>query len=165
MAESAPQNYKNHQKFVPMYHYVAAAIVVLNFGWWTYRTLTAFSMDHLVLMVLGFGVILVGFFARGFPNKNQDRIIRLEERMRFGELLPDDLKAHVNEFTTAQLIALRFASGRRASGAGAPGARREDGESRGHKEACEGLAGRSPSRLRLAYSSFSTTTGSNPGRA
>ncbi len=110
MAESAPQNYKNHQKFVPMYHYVAAAIVVLNFGWWTYRTLTAFSMDHLVLMVLGFGVILVGFFARGFPNKNQDRIIRLEERMRFGELLPDDLKAHVNEFTTAQLIALRFAS-------------------------------------------------------
>ena len=110
MAESASQNYKNHQKFVPMYHYVAAAIVLLNLVWWTYRTLTAFSMDHVVLMVLGFGVILVGFFARFFPNKNQDRIIRLEERMRFEELLPDDLKEHVTEYTTAQLIALRFAS-------------------------------------------------------
>ena len=50
------------------------------------------------------------FCTRTFALSAQDRIIRLEERLRLRELLPDDQQARINDFTTSQLIALRFAS-------------------------------------------------------
>ena len=104
------QDYATHRKFVPLYHYVTALLLLFCLGWWIYRTATSFTMDHLVFTLMTVALVLVGFFARAFPAKNQDRIIRLEERLRMAELLPDDLKGDVYAYTTAQLIALRFAS-------------------------------------------------------
>jgi hypothetical protein len=49
-------------------------------------------------------------FVRVFATGAQDRVIRLEERLRFGRLLPDDLKPRIEEFTRAQMVGLRFAS-------------------------------------------------------
>ena len=57
-----------------------------------------------------FALILLGFFARVFALGAQDRVIRLEERLRMHGLLPDDLKPRINDFTMDQLAALRFAS-------------------------------------------------------
>ena len=109
MAEST-QNYKNHAKFVPMYHYVLTAILLFNFGAMAYHAFQQPDMYHLWTVVMAAALIMIALFARVFALKAQDRVIRLEERLRMRELLPADLKGRIQEFTADQLIALRFAS-------------------------------------------------------
>lgn len=109
MAEVA-QNYKNHRKFAPIFHYVLMPVLLVNFfamlyHWWQDRGLyDAWSA------VMGFAFILTALTGRMFALTAQDRVIRLEERLRMRELLPADLKARINDFTPEQLIGLRFAS-------------------------------------------------------
>ena len=110
MAERTPQTLKNHTKNVPLYHFVALPILLINLLWALYRTATGFSFETALGAVVALALILVAFFARVFALGAQDRVIRLEERLRMQHLLPDDLKSRVNDFTTNQLIALRFAS-------------------------------------------------------
>jgi hypothetical protein len=55
-------------------------------------------------------LLLVAFFARIFALRVQDRVIRLEMRMRLQQLLPTDLQARIGDFRPGQLVALRFAS-------------------------------------------------------
>ena len=110
MAEPTPQTYQNHTRWVPGYHFLLMPILVLNLGWSLYRLVASFSFETVVGLLLAFGLALGFLFARVFALAAQDRVIRLEERMRMHALLPDDLKPRIDEFTTSQLIALRFAS-------------------------------------------------------
>lgn len=110
MAEPMPQTYKNHTRWVPAYHFVGMPILALNFVWNAYRVVTGVSFESVVGLLLAVALVLGFFFARVFALAAQDRVIRLEERLRMQTLLPDDPKSRINEFTTSQLIALRFAS-------------------------------------------------------
>ena len=110
MAEPMPQTYQNHTRWVPGYHFLLMPILVLNLGWSLYRLVTSFSFETVVGLLLAFGLALGFLFARTFALAAQDRVIRLEERLRLQTLLPADLQPRINEFTTSQLIALRFAS-------------------------------------------------------
>lgn len=105
-----PQTYVNHAKFVPMYHFVGFALLLVNFGWTAWQLFRAFSAANAVAFLLAIGLFFVFFFARLFALGVQDRVIRLEERLRMERLFGGDLKARIMEFTTEQLIALRFAS-------------------------------------------------------
>lgn len=105
------QNFKNHRKFVPGFALFVLPALTLNLGWTLYRwRKLEFSFAGLVA-VLTAGAILLGFlFARMFALRVQDRVIRLEERLRYARVLPADLQARIEEFTLPQIIALRFAS-------------------------------------------------------
>jgi hypothetical protein len=105
-----PQSFENHAKIVPGYHRWATALVTLPTLYFAYRAAFAFSWDGLLLFLFMVGVILLGFYARAFPLRVQDRLIRLEERLRMERLLPDDLRGRVGELSTRQLVGLRFAS-------------------------------------------------------
>jgi hypothetical protein len=104
------QSFANHTRFDPMFHgflaplallFVIAAIVrlVQTPDWWS------------VVRVIGsIWAVVLTLKIRLYALKLQDRIIRLEERLRMAQLLPDTMRGRVGEFSEAQLVALRFAS-------------------------------------------------------
>jgi len=107
----AEQSFTNHAKIVPMFHYVLLPILGINLV----SSLVSFYYHGLhwsgvlsFLMAVAF--IILAFEARLFALRVQDRLIRLEERLRCERLLPADLKPRIGEFTPRQLIAMRFAS-------------------------------------------------------
>ena len=110
MAEKTPQTYKNHARLVTMYHFVALPLLLINLVYRLYLITQDQTFGTLNALAVAFALIVVAVFARGFALSAQDRVIRLEERLRMQRLLPDDLKSHINDYTTKQLIALRFAS-------------------------------------------------------
>ena len=109
MADSA-ETYGNHRKFVPLFHFVALPILLLNVLFMAYHAVTERSLRDVWALLMGIALLLVAFFARVFALKVQDRVIRLEERSRLRALLPPESQARINDLTSDQLIGLRFAS-------------------------------------------------------
>jgi len=112
------QNFSNHAKLVPMFHFFLLPALLLNLIWavrWFFplqvNTMFGFQvfMGHLVNLMVAIALIVMAFLARTFALGVQDRVIRLEERIRYERLLPEDLKPRIGEFTINQLVALRFA--------------------------------------------------------
>jgi hypothetical protein len=104
------QSYKNHAKFVPAFHFVAVPLLMVNLVWAVRRATEAPSADTVIAATTAVALIIVAFLTRLFALKVQDRVIRLEMRMRLRELLPIGLHPRIGDFTTGQLVALRFAS-------------------------------------------------------
>jgi len=107
----AEQNFSNHTRFVPPYHFfvlpVLAANVVGQIYWWVKLE---FPIGR-ILPILVSVALLLGFLSvRLMTLRVQDRLIRLEERLRYERLLPPDLQPRIGEFTVSQLVSLRFAS-------------------------------------------------------
>src|ERR1700679_3428129 len=105
-----PQSFQNHTKLDPAFHMFLLPVglvlligsivnLVRNFGW--------SSGWHVLLMVWA---MIAVFKIRLYALKVQDRVIRLEERLRLAHLLPAPLQPRIPELTEGQLIALRFAS-------------------------------------------------------
>jgi hypothetical protein len=110
MAEKAPQTYANHRRWVPMYHYVISGLLLVNVIYAVSRIIAAFSLQSTVYLLTAVAIVLLSLYARGFAVMVQDRVIRLEERLRLEQLLPETLKPRIQEFTVPQLVGLRFAS-------------------------------------------------------
>jgi hypothetical protein len=110
----AEQNYANHAKFVPLFHFVAVGILAINLLWSLFRLFWGLPgvplPDRLLNVAVAAALGLLAWYARTFPLRAQDRIIRLEERLRLEHLLPADLKPRIADLRPSQLIALRFAS-------------------------------------------------------
>ena len=107
----ADQSFESHAKWVPPFHFFVLPVLLINIGFQIYWCVKSWFSVSGVLSVL----VAVAFFvgigtARGMALKVQDRLIRLEERLRFERVLPADLHARIGEFTIDQLVALRFAS-------------------------------------------------------
>ena len=107
---AAPQSYQNHTRFVPLYHFVVLPILLVNVLAMGYRVVQAPGMTTGWSLLTAIALFLAALFGRVFALAAQDRLIRLEERMRLRELLPAELRGRVNDFTAEQLIAMRFAS-------------------------------------------------------
>ena len=103
------QSFANHAKVVPAYHMGAFGIFVINLVWSLYRVATQFSGETVMGALLAIAFLLLFFYARVFALTVQDRVIRLEMRLRLAKALPTDLQPRVNDLTVAQLVALRFA--------------------------------------------------------
>jgi hypothetical protein len=104
------QNFANHAKIVPPFHFVVLGIFTINLGWSIYRIAHAFSAESVISLLLAIAFILAALYGRLFALTVQDRVIRLEMRLRMMQLLPADLRTRIPEFTVNQLVALRFAS-------------------------------------------------------
>jgi hypothetical protein len=105
-----PQNFQNHVRFIPTYHLVLSLLLLANLGYWVLMSgrhgLSGLRLDGLIVAA---ALLLLFFHARQFALTVQDRVIRLEMRLRLERLLPPELMARFGDLTPAQLVALRFA--------------------------------------------------------
>ena len=116
MAEK-PQTFANHTRFDPPFHFFLipvfglAVIFALVFFFAHIGHRTAWGNVHaFLIVVLAFALLILMFKTRLYALKVQDRVIRLGERLRLMQVLPDPLRARIPELTEGQLIGLRFAS-------------------------------------------------------
>ncbi len=104
------QSFENHAKFVPAFHFFILPVFLLNVFWSIYRLIQSFSIESARSLLLALAFLLLAFYARTFALAVQDRLIRLEMRLRMQQLLPQELRPRIPDFTVDQLVALRFAS-------------------------------------------------------
>lgn len=109
MAEKA-QSFENHAKIVPAFHLVVAPIFILNIIWSIVRVIRQPAFGTAVSLLVAIALFLLAFTARIFALTVQDRVIRLEMRLRLQQLLQADLRSRIPELTVNQLVSLRFAS-------------------------------------------------------
>jgi hypothetical protein len=104
------QSFENHVKWVPAFHFFVLPVFLLNIFWSIYRLVHGVSVESAVSLVLALAFFVLAFYARIFALAVQDRLIRLEMRLRMQQLLPQELRPRIPDFTVDQLVALRFAS-------------------------------------------------------
>ena len=104
------QNYKNHVRYVPVFHFFVLPMLLINFVWSVRVAKHDFSADTVIASLTALALILAALYGRMFALAVQNRVIRLEMRLRLQELLPADLRGRILEFRPGQLVALRFAS-------------------------------------------------------
>jgi hypothetical protein len=104
-----PQNLENHVRFVPLYHLLLTLLLLVNLVVQVRVLLQGFSELRMAGLCVAVALLLLFFYARQFAVTVQDRVIRLEQRLRMERLLPADLMGRFGEFEPQQLVALRFA--------------------------------------------------------
>lgn len=110
---AAPQSFKNHTRYDPVFHFCIIPLLLLNLIFSIYITVhtwPAYQHTHLWWIVMAIVFILIAGRARQAALKVQDRVIRLEERLRLAALLPTGELGSIDQLSMRQLIALRFAS-------------------------------------------------------
>ncbi len=104
------QNYKNHTRLLPPFHFFVLPVLLAYVAnaarhlWMSPTRSTAFAL------VVAVALLMAALLARVMALTVQDRVIRLEMRLRLRGLLPPDLQPKINELSPRQLVALRFAS-------------------------------------------------------
>jgi hypothetical protein len=109
VAQEKVQNFENHNRLVPPYHMFVIPIFMINFIWRLVQLKDGITFASIMNVLLASAFVILVLYARLFTLTVQDRVIRLEMRMRLERLLPPDLRSRIPEFTVAQLISLRFA--------------------------------------------------------
>lgn len=110
MSEAPVQNFANHRRFDPSYHFFVFGVFVVNLLLQLWTLIKNPGLLSAWSVVVGVAMIVLVLKARTYPLKAQDRVIRLEERMRLLSLASEPLRGRIGELTTPQLVALRFAS-------------------------------------------------------
>ena len=105
------QSFQHHTRWLPPFHFFVVPVLLINLGFSIYWCVRDGISVKSVLSVLVATAILLGLLiARMMALKVQDRVIRLEEQLRFERLLTADLRPRIGEFTLDQFVSLRFAS-------------------------------------------------------
>jgi Family of unknown function (DUF6526) len=104
------QNLKNHVRTHPLFHFFLLPVLAINFIVAIVQAVRDPGLASVWNVVLAAALIVLALLVRTYPLKAQDRVIRLEERLRLERLLPDAMRPHIDEFGETQLVALRFAS-------------------------------------------------------
>jgi uncharacterized membrane protein len=110
MAAKVPQTKQNHVRFDPAYHFFLVPALLVMLVWSIVHLIRHPGTLAAALLVIVILLWVMAFRFRVYPLKVQDRVIRLEERLRLAMLLPEPLRSRIPELTERQLIALRFAS-------------------------------------------------------
>lgn len=103
------QDYASHRRLNPLYHFVAFPIFAANLVVTGIHLFRQPSGTTVWFFVVAFGMLAMLGNGRLQSLMVQDRIIRLEERLRLQALAPE-FAGQVDKLNKRQVAALRFAS-------------------------------------------------------
>ena len=108
--DESPQTYENHTRWHAPYHVFLTPVLLTNVIIAIVQLVRDPGLDRVWWLVVSMALVVMAALVRVNPLKAQDRIIRLEESLRYYQLLPEELARRAATLTTAQTVALRFAS-------------------------------------------------------
>jgi len=106
----ASQTFKNHTRWLPPFHFFVMPVLVANVVNQLRLLRATETPSGVWAAIVAVALVVLALMSRVQANTVQDRVIRLEMRLRLRELLPSDLKGRIDDLTRDQLVALRFAS-------------------------------------------------------
>ena len=109
MSDSTPQSLKNHGRIDPPYHMVLFFVLLANLAFSVFHVVHHRNISSAWFVVLSVAVFIFFLKVRTYPLKVQDRVIRLEERLRLKALAPAEWQSQIQRLSEDQLIGLRFA--------------------------------------------------------
>jgi hypothetical protein len=110
MPQSTQQTRANHVRLHPLFHFFVAPVLLVLVAWNIVHVIRRPGTVAVVLLLVVSVLLVLAYLVRSYALKVQDRVIRLEEKLRLTSLLPERLQPRIKELTESQLIALRFAS-------------------------------------------------------
>jgi hypothetical protein len=105
-----PQTLANHAKYDPAFHFFLIPVLAINVIVIAVQLFRTPGLLGIWLLVISLALLVLAGRMRSYATHLQDRIIRLEERLRLASILQEPLRSRLDELTGSQLIALRFAS-------------------------------------------------------
>jgi hypothetical protein len=104
-----PQSFANHAKFDPPFHFFVLPVLLVNIFVVAFFYFRSPGLGGAWIVLVSVALLVFAGRTRSFVTHLQDRIIRLEERLRLAAVLPEPLRSRISELSDSQLIALRFA--------------------------------------------------------
>ena len=110
MANQAPQTFSNHVRFDPLFHFFALPVTGITLIVSIVHAVRHPGWEQWWAVIFFAAAVVIALKSRLYALKVQDRVIRLEERLRLATLLQDPLRSRISELSEGQLIGLRFAA-------------------------------------------------------
>jgi hypothetical protein len=110
VSQPKPQNYANHTRFDPFFHYFIAPVFLITWIMTVVHLIRHPRWHSVWHMILALAAVVLVTRMRIYSLKVQDRVIRLEEQLRLNSLLQEPLRARIGDLSESQLVGLRFAS-------------------------------------------------------
>ena len=108
--EKKPQTFANHAKYDPPFHYFLIPILLINIIVVGYNLFRFPGLGGAWLLILSIALLVTAGRMRAYATQLQDRVIRLEERLRLSTVLHEPLRSRISELSDSQFVGLRFAS-------------------------------------------------------
>lgn len=105
-----PQNFENHTRWHPAFHFFILPVMLINFFWAVVIFVKAPGWNAGWWIVVSVALLMLTTFVRTYSLKVQDRLIRLEEKLRYQQVLSTPLAQQTGNLTVRQTVALRFAA-------------------------------------------------------
>jgi hypothetical protein len=104
------QTYQSHTRLLPAFHFFVLPVLLVNVFVASWRLVQVPAVGSAFAVVFAVALLMLALLSRSQVMTVQDRLIRLEMRLRLRQLLPAELQPRINALTHRQLVALRFAS-------------------------------------------------------
>ena len=104
------QDFAHHTRWDPAFHFFVLPVFAITIITTIVHLIRRPGIHSAWLVIVSLALLLAAFKIRLYALKVQDRVIRLEERLRLATLIDPALRNRVPDLTESQLVALRFAS-------------------------------------------------------
>jgi hypothetical protein len=105
-----PQSYANHTKFDPPFHFFVLSVLLINIFIVGYLLFRHPGIGGTWLLFVSVALFVLAGRVRSWATHLQDRVIRIEERLRLAAVLPEPSRSRIAELSDSQIVGLRFAS-------------------------------------------------------